>query len=295
MTPREANADLLAEITALRGRVASQGRQIAELQGALAQATHREAATSEILRIISQSPTDVQPVFDAIVESAVRLCDGAFGALATFNGELMHLVATHNWTPRAHEVAGPTSPAHPSRDLLSGRAILERTEVHVPDVELAPEYKHEIGGAVGFRSGLAVPMLRDGVPLGVIGVGRIEPGRFSDSKIALLRTFADQAVIAIENVRLFKELEARNRDLTDALERETATGKILRVISGSPTDIQPVLDAVAESATRLCAANDAVIFRLDGDVLRPAAHSGPIPAPTGFVIPATRSRVHGRA
>src|SRR5262249_15749790 len=106
------------------------------------EALRQQTATGEILRVISQSPTDVQPVFDAIVESATRLCGGAFGTLATFDGELLHLVATYNWTPKAHAIADPTSPAQPSRALLSGRAILQRTEIHVPDVELDPEYEH---------------------------------------------------------------------------------------------------------------------------------------------------------
>src|SRR5262245_27880195 len=151
----------------------------------------------------------------------------------------MNIVAAHNWTPAAWDVARRTWPARPSRAMATGRAILERAVVHVPDVELDREYgTPEMSRAVGFRSVLAVPMLRDGVPLGVLAVGRAAPGPFSDSQIALLQTFADQAVIAIENVRLFKELQQKNQALTQAhaqvtesLERQTATSEILKVIS----------------------------------------------------------------
>src|SRR5262249_40032942 len=148
-------------------------------------------------------------------------------------GELMHLEAAHNWTPEAFELARHLLPAPPSRISYSGRAILDRTVVHVPDIELdrefgssylSPHAASELARAVGFRGILAVPMLRDGVPLGVIGLGRAAPGPFSDNQIGLLKTFADQAVIAIENARLFTETK-------EALEQQTATSEILRIIA----------------------------------------------------------------
>src|SRR5499427_3384544 len=140
-------------------------------------------------------------------------------------------------------------------------------------------------------------MLRDSVPLGAINVVRAEPGPFSDNQVDLVTTFADQAVIAIENVRLFKELQARNRELTDSLTQQTATGDILRVISSSPTDIQPVLEAVTTSAARLCEAPDAAIFLVDGRELRLATHLGPIAlGPVGeFTVPLVRGSLTGRA
>jgi signal transduction histidine kinase len=188
----------------------------------LTDALSRQTATSEILRVISGSPTDVQPVFDAIIKSAVTLCNGVFGSLDRFDGDLIYPVATHNYTSEALDAMHRVFPARPSRSLGVGRAILDRDVVHIPDVELDPEYRaHHLAGAIGFRSGLFVPMLRDGVPIGAILVARAEAGPFSDNEIALLKTFADQAVIAIENVRLFHELEAANRELSAASQHKS--------------------------------------------------------------------------
>src|SRR5262249_27156651 len=185
-----------------------------------------------------------------------------------------------------------------SRATAVGSSVLAGQTVHVADMQAEtrefPEGS-DTARRMGHRTVLCVPLIREGVAIGTIQLRRAEVQLVSARQVSLLQTFADQAIIAIENVRLFKELQARNTDLTDALARETATSEILRVISRSPTEIQPVLDSVAEHAARLCDAYDAVIFRLDGDVLRRAAHSGPIPAPLGFVIPATRTRVTGRA
>src|SRR5262249_25560986 len=133
----------------------------------------------------------------------------------------------------------------------------------------------------GTRTFLSTPLLREGTPIGLINVRRKEVRPFNDKQIKLLETFADQAVIAIENVRLFKELQERNRDLTEALEQQTATSKILEVIASSPTDLQPVMDAIAESAARLCGANDALIFRLEGDSLKRFANFGSLPGELG--------------
>jgi GAF domain-containing protein len=244
----------------------------------LTEALEQQTATAEILRVISRSQTDVQPVFDTIVRSAVNLCDGLFSALFQYDGELIHQVAQHNYTPEALEEARRAYPMRPRPARGSGRAILERAVVHMPDVEVDREYEHTgLASVIGFRSGLWVPMLRDGAPIGVIVVSRAEPGPFSENEIELLKTFADQAVIAVENVRLFKELEARNRDLTVALEQQTATGEILRVISSSPTDVQPVFDAIASSATRLCDGLWGLVFRFDGEMITLAADYGSSP------------------
>jgi PAS domain S-box-containing protein len=234
----------------------------------LTETLEQQTATGEILRVISSSPTDVQPVFDTIVESAERLCGGIFSALFRYDGETVDQVAQHNFNAEALAEVRRIYPTRPSRALGSGRTVLDNAVVHIPDVQLDPEYQHQtLTRAVGFRSGLYVPMQRDGQPIGVIMVARAEPGPFSDSEIALLRTFADQAVIAIENVRLFKELDVRNRDLTDSLERQTATAEILRVISRSPTDAQPVFDIIGERARRLCDAVVSMVCRFDGALL----------------------------
>ena len=229
----------------------------------LTEALEQQTATSEILRVISSSPTDVQPVFDTIVRSAVRLCDGLFSALFQFDGELLHLVAQHNFTPEALEEARRIFPARPSRGLGAGRAILERAVVHIPDVEVDPEYQHQaLSRAIGFRSGLFVPMLRDGAPIGVIMVARAEPGPFSDNEIELLKTFADQAVIAVENVRLFKELQARTGELTQSVEQLTALGEVSQAVS-STLDVETVLDTIVSHASQLAGAAGCAIYEYD--------------------------------
>jgi two-component system, NtrC family, sensor kinase len=238
----------------------------------LTEALEQQTATAEILRVISRSQTDVQPVFDTIVRSAVRLCNGLFSALYQFDGEALHQVAQHNFTPEALEEVRRISPVRPTRTLGGGRAILERAVVHIPDVELDPEYPDKaVSRAIGFRSGLFVPMLREGAPIGVIMVARAEAGPFSDSEIELLKTFADQAVIAVENVRLFTELQTSNHGLIAALDKQTATSDILRVISRSQTNVQPVFDAIVGSAVRLLRGYSGVVTRMAGDQIELAA------------------------
>jgi GAF domain-containing protein len=228
----------------------------------VSEALEQQTATSEILRVISRLPTDAQPVFDTIVSSAARLCDAAFSTVATFDGQLLHLVATYNWAPAPLDFAPRMSSMPLSRMSISGRVILERDVVHVPDVELDPGYGLEVGRAVGFRSGLGVPMLRDGVPLGVIAVGRAQPGPFSENQIELLKTFADQAVIAIENVRLFTELEARTRELTRSVGELTALGDVGRALS-STLDLETVLDTIVTRANQLAGTDGCSIYEYD--------------------------------
>jgi two-component system, NtrC family, sensor kinase len=270
----------------------SEGSRVRDLEKHLAEAQEQQAATAEILRVISSSPADVQPVFDVIVRSAVRLCDGLFGSVFRFDGELMHLAAHYNYTPTAHHALLEMLPMQPRLDspLTAARAILTRAVVQFEDVEdadTAREYAPHVARAAGFRSGLAVPMLREGNAVGAIFVAREQPGPFSAARIALLQTFADQAVIAIENVRLFTELQEKNRALTQAhaqvtesLEQQTATSEILRVISSSPTDVQPVFDAIVANAAQLCGAEFSAVMRFEGGLLHLVAVNNMSPAET---------------
>jgi signal transduction histidine kinase len=178
-------------------------------------ALERQTATSEILRVISSSPTDVQPVFDAIVRSATLLCGAMYGTAIRFDGELLHLAAGYNHTPEVDRLLRQAHPMRPSPRSMAGRAILAGDVAQVEDALDDRDYMKDVAQAGGFRSMLAAPLLRDGRPIGAIVVNRGQPGPFSRTHIDLLKTFADQAVIAIENVRLFKELQASNREIED--------------------------------------------------------------------------------
>ena len=215
------------------------------------EALEQLAAASDILRMIARSPTDLQPVLDAIAESAAKLCDAADAVVWRVDGDVFRPVSHFGAIPtRVGRGQGVT------RGTAVGRAVVDRQTIHIQD--LAEAAKTEFPGSepfqkrTGTRTFLCTPMLREGVPIGLIAIRRTEVRPFTERQIKLLETFADQAVIAIENVRLFQELN-------ESLEQQTATSEILGVIASSPTDIQPVLDTVAESAARLCEANDALI------------------------------------
>jgi signal transduction histidine kinase len=225
------------------------------------EALEQQTATSEILRVISQSPTDVQPVFDTIANAAFKLCNARSVNVLTFDGELLHVAALVTATADGARSIRDLYPRPASYDQASTRAVLTRKVVMVPDVSKDREFKSpEVVLAAGFRSVLAVPLMRNGSPIGAIAVGRPEAGEFPGNQVALLRTFADQAVIAIENARLFNETK-------EALDQQTATSEILRVISQSRTDVQPVFEAIASAALRLCGATLANVFRFDGELL----------------------------
>jgi two-component system, NtrC family, sensor kinase len=269
-------------------------RKVEDRTRELSEALEQQTATTEILRVISSSPTDIQPTFDAIAASAARLCEADEGAVYRFDGHEIHVVAYHGGDLRGQAILKEVFPRPPGRGTVIGRVIETGAVVQV---DIARDGEHEFREAAGiFRTVLGVPMVRDGVPIGAIDVNRRTGRPFSPKQIALLETFAAQAVIAIENVRLFQELEARNTELSEALEQQTATAEILRVISSSPTDIQPVLDTVAERAARLCEAVDAVIFRVEGVFTRVVAHHGAIASlPPMTATPINRDWLVGRA
>ena len=265
------------------------------VEAALREALEQQTATSEILRTISSSPTDLAPVFNTILANACRLCEANLAALWRYNGEVLVGEAHYNASPEFAEFFMKT-PLQPGPQGPARKAALERRTIHVTDILTEPGFSPKVLQFERARTVLTVPLLRENALVGVIAMWRREVRAFTEQQVTLVRTFADQAVIAIENVRLFQELQARNRDLTEALEQQSATSEILRVISSSLTDLQPVLDAVAESAARLCDANDAYIQRIDGDVLRVVAHYGPIPARlTGEGMRISRGSVAGRA
>jgi signal transduction histidine kinase len=257
--------------------------EVARLTRELGEALEQQIATADVLRIISNSPTDAQPVFDAIIESAVRMCDARFGAVFRLDRGLLHLVAHHNLTEEQLELLQRVYPMKPDPGQISGRAVLTGAAVQIPDILTDAAYPIPQGRKFGFRGLLAAPLLRGGRAIGAIVIYRIEPGRFAAKQLALLQTFADQAVIAIENVRLFEAEQQRTRELTESLEQQTATSEVLRVISSSPGELEPVFQAMLESATRICAAKFGVLYLYEGGKFRPAALASPSPEFAAYV------------
>src|SRR5260370_24766032 len=188
-------AQLAAEVLQLRKALAQERAKTAEAEKKLSGALEQQAVTSEIIRVLSSSPTDLQPVFDAIAHNAVRLCDATYSVIGRYDGELLHLVAHEHVRAEGVQAMLQLFPMRPSRATTSSRAILDRAVVHVPDVLEDPDYAQHVALGIQNRSTLAVPMLRDGQPIGTISVGRLEPQPFTDEQIALLKTFADHAVI----------------------------------------------------------------------------------------------------
>jgi len=247
-------------------------RALTQAHAQVTESLEQQTATSEILRVISSSPTDLQPVLDTVVRSAARFCGAYDVCIFRLDGDHLRLDAHHG------PVAQPDGFLLPVvKGTVGGRTVLERRVIHVVDLPAeTAEFPEAAANArrLGFRTILSVPLVREGVAIGAIQLRRPESVPFTDKQVSLLQTFSDQAVIAIENVRLFKELEARNRDLTEALERQTATSEVLRVISSFQTDVQPVFDAIAAKALDLCRATTGWVYRFDGELIHiAAAHS----------------------
>ena len=243
----------------------------------LKESLEQQTATSEILGVIASSPTDIQPVLDAVAQSAARLCEARDAVIYRVDGEVLQRVA----------ICGPipirSTPLKLTRGTTAGRAVVDRQTTHIHDIDAVPETEFPdmdragTSGGSRARTRLAVPLLREGISIGAILIRRMEARPFSDKQVKLLETFAAQSVIAIENVRLFKELQERNAELREALEHQTATAEVLGIISRSPTDVQPVLDAIVESAARVCGIDDVLLRLREGNMMVPRAHFGPIP------------------
>ena len=242
-------------------------QKVEERTRELTEALEQQTATSEILRVISSSPTDLQTVLDAVAKSAATLCDANDAYIVRVEGGTYRVVAQHGSLPRP-----PIDETFPvSIDLVVGRALLERRTIHIHDVLAEPDSEFarakEMARLQGFRTILVAPMLREGIAIGAIGVRSTDVHPFTGKQIALLETFSDQAVIAVENTRLFKELEERNKALTESLEQQTATAEVLQVIASSPNSEQPVFEAILRSAVALCEVKLAAIFRFDGSLV----------------------------
>ena len=251
--------------------------ELAQARRELSEALARHEATSEVLHVISASRTDAQPIFEMIVRRAVALCGSLFANVFRFDGELLHFVAGHNVGPSYVELLRAKYPMRPDSSQVSARVLLTKSVVHLEDVLADPDYDQRFPQAMGWRRMLGVPMVRDGNPLGVIVVGWAEAGPTSKVQEELLKTFADQAVIAIENVRLFDAEQRRTRDLSEALEQQTATSEVLQVISSSPGELGPVFEAMLANATRLCEASHGAMWLSEGDAFRTAAIHGDLP------------------
>ena len=257
--------------------------EIAKLKSELDEARQQQTATADVLKVISRSPGELQPVFDAMLENATRLCGAKFSSLMLAEGDQFRRVSLHNAPSALVEQWGRTPLFRPHPESAAGRAAATKQVTLDDDVSTTRRYREGyplVVAAVqlgGYRTVMSVPMLKDDVLVGIISIYRQEVLPFTDKQIDLVKNFAAQAVIAIENTRLLNELRQRTDDLSESLEQQTATSEILGVIARSPTNLKPVLDEVAKSAARLCDAKDAHIFRIAGDNLRLVASYGRLP------------------
>ncbi len=259
------------------------GARVRDLEQRLAEALAREAeareqqtATSEVLAVINRSSFALEPALETLLENAVRLCAASRGAVYRFDGARLRHAVSYNVSAETAAFF-ERNPITPGRYSIAARAALERRTQHISDILADPEYTFGVRQVEPIRTALAVPMMKGDDLVGAFTIWKLEVEPFTDRQIELVTTFAHQAVIAIENVRLITELQTRNTDLGQALERQTATSDILRVISGSRTDLQPVFDTIVRSAVRLCGASHGGVYQFDGTLVHSVAHDGYTP------------------
>ena len=245
---------------AVRTRGSSAAREetkVARLTRELKDAHERQAATSEVLRVISRSKFELQPILQSVMDTAARLCRAEAAIIFRLENGFYRFAAGYSLDPSYLEIERQ-APISPGQGTLIGRAALSRRVVRIDDAWTDPLYEKKHDAKIGaVRSMIGVPLMREGEPIGVIGLGRSRVEPFADREIELVATFADQAVIAIENVRLFEAEQQRSRELAESLEQQTASAEVLQVISRSPDDLQPVFAAMLENAARICDATSA--------------------------------------
>jgi GAF domain-containing protein len=259
----------------------------------LRESLQQQTATSDVLKVISGSLNDLKPVFETIGQRAEKLCDAEISVISMVDGEQIRLVSINGVTEEGVEAVRRVFPMRRDAETVTARTIRSAAICHVPDVLADSLYEiREAAHVSGFRGSLGVPMIRDGQVIGAIVVVRRQPGFFADSQVQLLRTFADQAVVAIENVRLFNETK-------EALAQQTATADVLKVISRSTFDLQTVLNALIESATRQCSADQGTITRKIGEAFFRSAAYGYSSEYTDYMretpVQMDRGSVAGRA
>jgi two-component system, NtrC family, sensor kinase len=268
-TARSRKAKTLKAVRHSSSSASGQETEVARLTRELHEAQEQQTATAEVLKIISASPSGLQPVLEVIAKSAARFCEANDVTIFELDEQCLHTAAHWGAVPQDIGVRFPCIRGH-----VSGRAVLERRPVHVIDLQAeAKEFPEGSAFArrLGHRTIAAVPLLREGVAVGAIVLRRAEVNPFTNKQITLLETFAAQAVIAIENTRLLNELRRRTTDLSESLEQQTATSEALKVISSSPGELKPVFDTILENATRICEAKFGLLVSYDGNLFKYAA------------------------
>jgi GAF domain-containing protein len=273
-----AQAVIAIENARLLNELRQRTNDLTERTGDLTEALERQTATADVLKVISRSTFDVPTVLNTLTQWAVRLCLADKGIILLRDGDVYRWQANHGFSPEALRYASE-HPVRADHGTLTGRVALEGKAVQIRDVLADPEYRATgYQQAFGYRTALAVPLLREEATNGVFFLSRDAVNPFNEKQIELVTTFADQAVIAIENARLLNELRQRTTDLTEALEQQTATSDVLGIISNSPGDLQPVFDVMLANATRLCGASYGTMWLYENEgQMRMAARYGPLP------------------